>query len=108
MNQEKNSTVFIPSSQQLQHIHEDLFLIEINGETTYHRWRDVWDDKLIFKSTIQPHDKLTLRAVKISVPVYHKYGVKNSVHPYGFIYGIDVISGKTFISQLGVNIKFKK
>jgi hypothetical protein len=106
MSNEIKSTVFTPSSEQLQHIHENLFLIEIGGKTTYHRWRDVWDEKLNFKSKVQPHDKMTLRAVKISFPVYHKYGVVNSVNPYAFIYGIDIKSGKTFITQLGYNMEF--
>jgi len=106
MPEEINSSVFIPSTQQLEHIHKDLFLIDIQGQTTYHKWKDVWDDNLIFKSTVQPHSNFSFRTVKISVPVYHKFRITNSVYPYGFIYGIDIKTGNTIICQLGINMEF--
>ncbi|MEO5683942.1 MAG: hypothetical protein ABIQ88_14975 [Chitinophagaceae bacterium] len=97
------NTVFIPSDKELESIKQGIFVIKVDNKSTYHRWRDVWADNMLFKVPMPPHDQFIFRAVSITIPVYHEYGVVNSVYPNSFIYGVQVTKsamGKTVISSI--------
>jgi hypothetical protein len=55
----------------------------------YHRWRDVWEDKLMF-AVVDMNPNMHWRAVAITLPMYHLDDAQKKEFLYrGYVVGLD-------------------